>query len=313
VTSKKLFAVVLVSMGLLTGCSVRRMAINRLGDALASQGTTFSSENDPELVRAAAPFSLKLMESLLAESPNHAGLLTAAASGFTQFSYAFVQQDADEMENKDFEAAEAIRARARLLYLRARDYGLRGLGLKHPRFEQLLRADAKKAAKLAGSKDVPLLYWTGAAWAAAISLSKDRPDLVAELPLVEALMDRALALDEGYGSGAIHTFFISYEMSRPGGAVNAAARSREHFDRAMTLSQGLQAGPMVALAEAVCVQNQDLKEFESLLHRALAVNIDARPEWRLANLVTQRRAKWLLGRTDELFLRAAPTSPNAAP
>jgi hypothetical protein len=69
---------------------------------------------------------------------------------------------------------------------------------------------------------------------------------------------------------------------------------------------------MVALAEAVCVQNQDLNEFESLLHRALAVNIDARPEWRLANLVIQRRAKWLLGRTDELFLRAAPT-PNAAP
>jgi predicted anti-sigma-YlaC factor YlaD len=289
------------------------MAVNRLGDALASQGTTFSSENDPELVRAAAPFSLKLMESLLAETPNHAGLLTAATSGFTQFSYAFVQQDADEMEDKDLEAAEAIRARARLLYLRARDYGLRGLGLQHPRFEELLRADARKAVKSAGGKDVPLLYWTGAAWAAAISLSKDHPDLIAELPLVEALMDRALALDEGYGSGAIHTFFISYEMSRPGGLGNAAARSRVHFDRAMALSQGFQAGPLVALAEAVCVQNQDLKEFESLLHRALAVNVDARPEWRLPNLVVQRRAKWLLGRTDELFLRAAPASPKAAP
>ena len=49
-----------------------------------------------------------------------------------------------------------------------------------------------------------------------------------------------------------------------------------------------------------------LKEFESLLHQALAINPDAKPEWRLANLVTQRRAKWLLSRTDQLFLRASP-------
>src|SRR6476660_9045372 len=155
-------------MGLLAGCSVRRMAVNRLGDALAAQGTTFSSENDPQLVRAAAPFSLKLMESLLAENPRHYGLLRAAASSFTQFSYAFVQQDADEMETTDLEAAGAMKARARLLYLRARDYGLRGLGVKHPHFDKLVRENPKKAAQLAGVKDVPLLYWTSASWAAAI-------------------------------------------------------------------------------------------------------------------------------------------------
>jgi len=44
-----------------------------------------------------------------------------------------------------------------------------------------------------------------------------------------------------------------------------------------------------------------------LLHQALAINPDAKPEWRLANLVMQRRAKWLLARTDQLFLRASPT------
>jgi hypothetical protein len=66
-----------------TGCSIKRVAVNQLGHALAAGGTTFSSDDDPELIRAAAPFSLKLMESLLAESPRHAQLLTATASGFT--------------------------------------------------------------------------------------------------------------------------------------------------------------------------------------------------------------------------------------
>ena len=245
----------------LPACSLRRMAGKTIADSLAHGSSTYAQDDDPELVREALPFGLKTLEGLSADLPRHRPLLRSLASGFTSYAVAYVVPESERLESVDVLASRAERDRARRLLLRARDYGLRGLGLKHPRFEQLLRADARKTAKVAGSKDVPLLYWTGASWAAAISLSKDRPDLLAELPLVEALMDRALALDEGYGSGAIHTFFISYEMSRPGGVGNAAARSREHFDRAMGLSQGLQAGPLVALAEAVCVQNQDLKEF----------------------------------------------------
>ena len=105
----------------------------------------------------------------------------------------------------------------------------------------------------------PLLYWTAISWAATISLSKDNPDLIAELPIVEAMMDRALALDEKFGNGAIHSFLISYEMSRPGGTGEPVARSKHHFDRAMELSQGQMAGPLVSFAEAVSVQQQDLK------------------------------------------------------
>ena len=151
-------------------------------------------------------------------------------------------------------------------------------------------------------EDVPQIYWTAAPWAAAISLSKDNPDLIADLPIVDAMMNRALELDEAFGDGAIHSFLISYEMSRAGRADDAAARSRQHFERAVALSGGALAGPFVSLAESVCVQKQDLNEFQSLLQRALAINPDTKPEWRLVNLVMQRRAKWLLSRTDQLFL-----------
>lgn len=289
-----------------SGCSIRHLAANKLGDALSGTGGTFASDDDPELIKAAVPFSLKLMESVLAETPRHEKLLTAASSGFTQYAYAFVQQEAEETESKDFEAAEQMRGRARRLYLRARTYGLRGLEVRHPGFEKDLRADPHKAVKVLAVKDVPMLYWTAASWGGAISLSKDNPDLIAEMPLVEAMMDRALELNESYGDGAIHSFLITYEMSRPGGTGDPAARSRQHFERAMALAGGQQAGPLVSFAEAVCVQKQDQKEFEALLKQALAINPDAKPEWRLANLIMQRRAKWLLGRTDDLFLRSAP-------
>lgn len=284
-----------------TGCSLRTMAVDGLGDALAGGGSVFSSDNDPELVEAAVPFSLKLMESLIAERPKHRGLLLAAARGFTQYAYAFVQQEADERGDQDWEEAARLRTRARLLYLRARNYGLRGIATEHEGFEQTLREDHAEALRQAKSADVPLLYWTAASWVAAISVSKSDPELIADLPAVQALLDRALALDETYGHGAIHGLLISFEPARAGAAGDPAERARKHFDRAVELSDGQLAGPFLALAEAVSIGRQDRKEFESLLERALAIDVNAKPEWRLENLVMQRRARWLLSRTDRLF------------
>jgi predicted anti-sigma-YlaC factor YlaD len=291
--------VILITTSL--GCSLKKVAINRLGDALAGSGTTFSSDDDPELIESAVPFSLKLLESLLAESPNHRGMLIAASSGFTQYAYAFIQQEADEAEDRDLGRAMALRGRARRLYLRARGYGIRGLEVKHHGFEAALRKEPREAVRMATKADVPALYWTAACWGSAISLSKDQPDIIADQPTVEALIDRAFELDPDFDHGAIHSFLINYEQSRPGAATGAEERSRKHFVRAMQLSQGFQAGPLVSLAENVSQPKQNRKEFESLLNRALAVDVNAKPEYRLVNLVMQRRARWLLARADQLF------------
>jgi predicted anti-sigma-YlaC factor YlaD len=285
-----------------SGCSVRKFAINKLGDSLANSGTTFASDNDPEFVGQAIPFSLKLIEGLLAESPKHRGLLFAAASGFTQYSYVYVQQSSEEIESEDVNKSAALSARARNLYLRARDYGLRGLETKHRDFTAALRKDPKFAVRVMRASDVPLLYWTAAGWGAAISLSKDQPELVAEQPQVEALIDRAYQLNPDYEYGAIDQFLISYESARQGAQGDSAARSKMHFDRAVALTKGQMASPFVSYAEAVSVQKQNKAEFESLLKQALAVDPDSRPEWRLSNLVMQHRARWLLSREDALFL-----------
>lgn len=299
-----------LAAGLLAGCSIKKFAVNKVGDALAGGGTTFSSDEDPELIRAAVPFSLKLMESLLAESPEHRGLLFATASGFTQYAYAFVQMDADEAEDSDLATATAMRERARKLYLRGRNYGLRALETRYKGFEAALRAEAAKAVARARKRDVPVLYWTAVSWAAAISLSKDDPALVAEIPQMESLIDRALALDPDWAEGSIHAFLITYEMARQGAAGDPAARSRERFERAMALSGGRLAGPLVSYAEAVCVQQQDLKQFDALMERALAVDANASPENRLVNLVMQRRARWLISKREDLFLIPEPSADN---
>jgi len=278
--------------------------VNALAGALAAGADPYAADDDPELVAAAIPFGLKTIEALIAESPKHEGLLLAATSGFTQYSYAFVQADADYVEAKDLARATALRARARRLYSRALRYGFRGLEVRHPGFEAGLRDERLRDEMLAATTraDVPLLYWSGAAWGAAISLSKENADLTADQGLVEALERRALELDEGFGRGAIHDFFIAFEGGRPAAAGGSVEEAYKHLARAVALSAGKRAAPWVSFAETVSVGAQDRREFEQMLRNALAIDPEAVPELRLANTVSQRRAAWLLARADELFL-----------
>ena len=297
---------ILISMALLTalwagGCSPRTYLLHSVADAVSSGNEEFATDDDPELVRESVPFALKAMESLLSGQPEHRGLLASLARGFTLYSAAFVRQDAEEAS--DPEISRAGRERAKRLYLRARGYGLRGLEAGHPRFGEEFATDPAKAASKMEREDVPLLFWTGVSWSLLISASQDDPEMLADLPRCEALMRRALALQEDFEDGAIHEYFIAFEGGRPEAMGGSAEKARLHFRRAMEVSGGKKVSPLVTLAESVSVRAQDRKEFLELLDRALS--FDARggpPRYRLSNLVAQRKARWLKGRADELFL-----------
>ena len=294
-----------VTAAALSGC--RSAALSIAAGAVSSTGTTYASDDDPELVRDAVPFGLKTMEGILEGKPRHEGLLTSLASGFTQYGYAFVQQDADlaDLDGK-LDEARAGRDRARKLFLRARDYGLRGLDVRHEGLAAKLRgggAGVRDALKAAGAKgDVPLLYWTAAAWALAISNGKADMGLVAELPAPVAMMERALALDEAWDEGAVHEFFVTFDATRSAAEGGGADRAKAHLERALALSMNKKLGPRVSWAEGVLVQRQDRAEFTRVLEEVLRADPGEVPRYRLANVLAQRRAKALLAHADDLFL-----------
>jgi predicted anti-sigma-YlaC factor YlaD len=294
-------ALPLASLALLGACT--HLAERVVADALSGTGDTFSSDEDPALVGAATPFALKTMESLLADLPKHEPLLRALAGGFTGYSYAFVQEEADELQEKNPELATAMHLRARKLFLRARGYGLRGLDAAHPGLADALlngNAEARKVALAATeAKDVPTMYWTGAAWALAISDGKDQMQLVGQLPAVGELMERALALDPDWDDGSLHEFFVSFDAAR-----DKTKEAKAHLDRAEALDGHHRLGVRVSYAEGVLAPKQDKAGFVKLLTEVLAFDVDqpAARKDRLANVLAQRRAKWLLKHLDDLFV-----------
>ncbi len=283
-----------------TGCSIKMMAVNSLAEVWGEADAVYLADNDPELIAAALPFNLKTIETLLATSPDHRGLLLSATTAFVLYGYGFVEPEADYIEDDDWYRAEEIRDRAYRLYMRAYRYGLHGLDVAHPGFSTLLPIAPAEAVQVLGSEDLELTVWAAAALGAAIGAATDEPEATADIGVVGAMLNRALELDETYDKGTIHAFLVSYETGRVGGSVD---RARDYYERALELSGGGRASIYLSWAESVCVAEQDRAEFVALVQKVLDYDVDAYPEGRLLNILAQRRARWLMSRTDDLFLR----------
>jgi predicted anti-sigma-YlaC factor YlaD len=277
------------------------MAVKTMADALSEGTSAYATDDDPQLVKDSLPFGLKTLEGLLPTVPKHRGLLRSLASGFTSYAAAFIVPEIRGLQEVDLDRARAERTRARRMFLRGREYGLRALEVAYPGFRKQLMDDPNKAVARTVKADVPDLYWAAAAWGMAISNGKDQMDLIGDVPIVETLIKRAYDLDEAWDSGSIHEFLIAFE-SRGAEMGGSLERARQHFNRAVELARGRKIGPLVSFAENVSIQTQNRKEFEMLLDQALAFDTDRYIDTRLVNVLAQRKAQQLKAMAGDLFL-----------
>lgn len=272
---------------LLTGCSMRVMAVRQTAKLMERGLPAVDRESDPEFAAEAFPAQLKTIEVLLENDPGNVRLLSLSAQGYAGYSLLFVE-DSDPI-------------RARELYLRARDYGLRalertgfsGLRAKPP-------ADIEAALKKADRGDAGPLFWTALAWAGWINLAKDDPQAIADLPRSVALMARVAELEPKFFYGGPDLFFGVYH-GRPKVFGGDLAKSKSHFDQAAAASDGRFLLTFVKEARIYAVAAQDRDLFNRLLERVIDAPADLLPEARLANEVARVQAKNLLEQADELF------------
>jgi hypothetical protein len=282
-----------VTLVFLSACSPRHLIVQGVGNELASQGG--AAEEDLTLAREASAFYLKLSESLLRESPGNLRQAEAVAGGFTQYAFAFVSFDAERLEAKDVKAAQKLRERAVRLYRRGHRHAMTALELNKPGFAKALASSDPKQWPSLDDAEIAVAYWAAASWGGFISLSKDDPNTVADLPLAIRLARLAWEKKPGFGDGALASLMGSFEASRPGGSPKQAL---QYFDQGIAAGAGKNAGALVAKAENIALPAGNRAAFESLLRQAITVS-DAQPN--VANEVMRERAQWLLDSADDLF------------
>ncbi len=283
----------------LSSCSVQSLVTDEVLGSLDFIAT-YTEESDPLLVEEAMPATLKIIDAFLTNSPDNPDLLITAASAYTMYAHAFVKEEADRMAFRDRRKARELRLRCKRLYLRARDYGLRGFEENHPGIRFELSQKPEIAVQQLSEDDVALIYWTAASWGAALGVDAEDYALLVDLPIIEHLITRALELNEQWGNGRLHEFMISFAASQENGG-GSCQTAESHFKRALEINNGGSAGTYVAAAEAIAVRQQDKQWFQELLRKALAVDVDENPSNRLANILAQDRAEWLLHHIDRFF------------
>lgn len=285
-------SVVLIAASLLLGgCSTGQIVARGAAPLIDHGVTAMNRETDYELARASIPANIKMIEALLLADPGNTAYRIQAAMAFYGYSMAFVE--------------EADSVRAIKLYQRAMahaeialaDAGVTPTLLKGPPAERdaaLARLDARA---------VPALFWTASAWAKLIELQLDDPERLAELPAVEALMRRALALDEAYYNSSAHVFFGVYYGGRAPMFGGDFARAAQHFDRAAQLTQNKMLWIEVYRAQYLLRQMNDRAAFHQTLSKVVNAPDSAKtdPDLNFANMLAKRKAAELLAQEEDLF------------
>jgi predicted anti-sigma-YlaC factor YlaD len=281
------------------GCSISKMAVNSISNALTGSGSAdvFTGDSDPGLVGDALPFAIKMYEALLSQNPHHQGLLLTTGSLFVMYANAFVQGPAEMMDPiGEYEERMAGLDRAKTLYLRGNAILYSALEEKYPGFgaASVSGGTLDPFLKKMKKDDVPFLYWTVAGGLAAYAIDVFDFDLGTKIPEWGAMIARAYELDPDFNTSAIDDFYILFYAALPEALGGDKAKAEEHFYKALEKTNGQSAGPYVSYATSVCVPAQDYEAFKENLEKALAVDVDADPSNRLVNIISQRKARHLL-------------------
>ena len=289
----------------LPSCSIQKMAMNMVADALTGEGgaDVFTGDPDPELVRDAIPFAIKLYETLLSQNPGHQGLMLTTGSLFVMYANAFIQGPAEMLPSYAWQDRENALNRAKQMYLRGYNILYDALEAKYRGFKQGIANQNTRQNFLNKLKkdDVGLLYWAVAGGLSAYSIDIMDFELSARISEWNAMIHRAYELNPNFDGWALDEFFIIFYASLPDVLGGDPDKALVHFQRALEKSGGVSTGAYLSYAQNISLPAQDYEAFESNLKKALEINPDDDASTRLVNIINQRKAKWLLDNAWQFF------------
>ena len=277
--SCSLFAIVLLML-LTTGCM--KLALNATSSLIPNLTRAFFEECDLKLAEQSLPAELKLMEGLLKNAPKNKQILTALCMGFTGYAMLFVEEEDPERASK--------------LYLRARRYGLKAMGMENPNHQVIL------ARLSAIDKDqIEPLFWVTMSWNGWINLNLDKPAALGDLTAAQECLKRVMEINPEYFYGSPYIINGSMLAARPKILGGDAAKSKEFFTKALTASNGKFFLAQYYYAKYYAVRVQDKELFLNLIDEVEKAPADQLKEACLINSAIKEKMRALKEMADELF------------
>ena len=268
-----------------SGCT--RLVSSAVDELAMSVTGAIEDSDDLETVKNAMPAYLLMVEGLARDNPRDASVQRTAA----KLNGAYAALFADDSQRK------------RLMTAKALDYGFRAVCVRQPRVCDVRGERFNKFASVlqeTDRRDVPNLYILGTAWAGWIEAGSDDMNAIAQLPYVEAVINRVAQLDETYDDGGVHIYLGVLDTLLPPSLGGKPESARQHFERAIALSKGT-----YLMAKVVFAERYARLVFDRSLHdRLLQEVLDADPYTpgrTLSNIFAQQRAQELLAGSEDYF------------
>lgn len=269
----------------LPGCQI---LANRATTGLAKNlSAAVLDQEDVLIVRDGGPAYLIAIDGLIHGDPENPTLLLAAARLYTAYASAFVTDP----------------ERAKRLTQRAKNYGAQALCIQRRELcasADLSFDDFDRALARTEIADVEALYGAGSAWAGWLQANSGDWNAIAEIPKVQAIMERVVRLQPDHESGGAHLYLGVLYTLRPESMGGKPELGRQHFESAIEFSHGRNLTAKLLFARQYARLVFDRPLHDQLLNDL--VHADPKQSgFTLSNILAQEKARELLADADEYF------------
>lgn len=289
------------------GCSLNKMVADQTASVLHEASPALDAMWDYDLVGAGIPGAIVQLEAFWSITPDNEELTLNLAKAYLGYAQGWVENEYEvAYAAADFDKADRLRQRARLLYLRAHRLAVHAMRNRDDEIDELLKAgdQEKLAAHLADNyvdaEDVGPVFYAGLALGAAINMGMDQPDLIAELPTAKTLVMRAQEIDDMFFNGGAYVFLGAAESAFSQALGGNPEKGREWFEQGLAKTGRKNHLLQVTYARQYAVTTQNKKLFFDLLNEVIEAP-DQGPAVRLSNKIARVRAERYLAQAKEWF------------
>jgi hypothetical protein len=245
------------------------------------------NQEDPELVRAAAPAYMLMLDALIETYPNDETFLIPAAKLYGAYAGVF----------------STNKAQKKRMINRAHDYALRALCENEADLCAALDnklEDIQRELVDLDEDELPIIYTYASSWASWVQANSSDWNAVAQLPKVKMLFKWVLKYDADYEHGTAQVYMGVLESQLPPSLGGRPDLAKMHFEHAIETSNGRH-----LMAKVLYAQQYARLLFEQELHdRLLTEVLQANPKAEgltLMNQLAKQQAEVLLAGSAEYF------------